>query len=360
MRNSEFHIAVLPGDGIGDEVMRPCLDLLEKAAARVGGLGFRFETLPAGAGHYRETGQSMPKETRETCSRADAILLAAMGLPEVRYPDGREIAPQIELRMDYGLYAGVRPVRPLPGVRPILADPRAADIDYVIVRESTEGLFAPQAPGEIIEDREARETLVLTRPTCEKLYDFCFRLAGQRAAQRGGGQPKVTHVDKANVFSAFHWARGIFHERAKGFPQVEADAVYVDAFAMHMVQKPWTIDVAVTENMFGDILTDEASVLAGSMGMLPSASIGEGGVGLYEPIHGSAPDIAGKGIANPLGMILSAALCLRHSLGLETEAAVIEKAASDAVTDGARTTDLGGSVSTVEMANQIIRRIEAD
>ena len=151
--------------------------------SRAGGPGLRFETLPGGAGHYRDTGLSMPKETRVAAARADAILLCAMGLPEVRYPDGREITPQIELRFEFGLYAGVRPVRPIPGVRPVLADPRAHDIDYVIVRESTEGLFAPQAPGEIIEDREARETLVLTRPTCEKLYDFCFRLAAERAGR---------------------------------------------------------------------------------------------------------------------------------------------------------------------------------
>ena len=349
MRNSDFHIAVLPGDGIGLEVIQPCVDLLERAAARVGGLGFRFDMLAGGAGHYRETGQSMPRETRDTAGRADAILLAAMGLPEVRYPDGREIAPQIELRFEYGLYAGVRPVRPIPGVRPILADPRSHAINYVVVRESTEGLFAPQAPGEIIEDREARETLVLTRPTCEKLYDFCFRLAAQRARPNG---PKVTHVDKANVFSAFHWARGIFHERARRHPEIAADAVYVDAFAMHMVQKPWTIDVAVTENMFGDILSDLGAALMGGLGYAPSADIGDEHA-VFQPCHGTAPDIAGQGLANPTAMFLSGAMMLewlgaRHGADEAVRAAgLIRRAVDAAFADGRLVTcELGGDAGT--------------
>ena len=348
MRNSDFHVAVLPGDGIGLEVMQPCLDLLGKAAARVGGLGFRFDMLAGGAGHYRETGQSMPAATRETARRADAILLAAMGLPEVRYPDGREIAPQLELRFEYGLYAGVRPVRPIPGVRPILADPRAHEIDYVIVRESTEGLFAPQAPGEIIEDREARETLVLTRPTCEKLYDFCFRLA----AQRGRPEPKVTHVDKANVFAAFHWARGIFHERARAFEEIAAEAAYVDAFAMHMVQRPWTIDVAVTENMFGDILSDLGAALMGGLGYAPSADIGDEHA-VFQPCHGTAPDIAGKGLANPTAMFLSGAMMLewlgaRHGSAEAVRAGgLIRRAVDAAFADGGLVTcELGGGAGT--------------
>lgn len=353
MQNS-FHIAVLPGDGIGPEITPPCLELLDAAAARVGGPGFRFETLQGGAGHYRETGQSMRRETREACTRADAILLCAMGLPDVRYPDGREIAPQLELRFEFGLYAGVRPVRPIPGIRPILADTRTQEIDYVIVRESTEGLFAPQAPGEIIEDREARETLVLTRSTCEKLYDFCFRLAADRPRTRPNG-PRVTHVDKANVFSAFHWARGIFHERAQAFPQIAADAVYVDAFAMHMVQKPWTIDVAVTENMFGDILSDLGAALMGGLGYAPSADIGDEHA-VFQPCHGTAPDIAGKGLANPTAMILSAAMMLewlgaRHGASEATRTGgLLRRAVDTAFADGRLVTcELGGSAGTAEV-----------
>ncbi len=353
MQNT-FHVAVLPGDGIGPELTPPCLDLVDAAASRIGGPGFSFETLAGGAAHYRETGQSMPRETRETCASADAILLCAMGLPEVRYRDGREIAPQLELRFEFGLYAGVRPVRPIPGVRPILADPRAHEIDYVIVRESTEGLFAPQAPGEIIEDREARETLVLTRPTCEKLYDFCFRLAAQRG-RRGTPGAKVTHVDKANVFPAFHWARGIFYERARGFPEVGADHAYVDAFAMHMVQKPWTIDVAVTENMFGDILSDLGAALMGGLGYAPSADMGDEHA-VFQPCHGTAPDIAGKGLANPTAMILSAAMMLewlgaRHASSEATRTgALLRRAVDAAFADGRLVTcELGGKAGTAEV-----------
>ncbi len=345
--DSEFHIAVFPGDGIGEEITAPCLRLVDQAAARVGGLAFRFDTQSGGAGYYRDTGTSLPAEALSTAGRADAILLAAMGLPEVRYPDGREIMPQVELRFEFGLFAGVRPVRPIPGVRPILANPRAHDIDYVIVRESTEGLFAPQAPGEIIEDREARETMVLTRETSEKLYDFCFRLAAQRATQN-----KVTHVDKANVFSAFHWQRGIFYERAALAPDMSADHAYVDAFAMTMVQKPWTIDVAVTENMFGDILSDLGAALMGGLGYAPSADIGEEHA-VFQPCHGTAPDIAGKGLANPTAMILSAAMMLewlgeRHQAAEARRAGgLLREAVTAAFADGNLVTcELGGEAGT--------------
>lgn len=344
---SDFHIAVMPGDGIGDEITQPCLPLLKKAAERVGGLGFRFSPLEGGAAYYRDHGQSMPAETRKTAGEADAILLAAMGLPSVRQPDGREIAPQLELRFEYGLFAGVRPVKPIPGVRAILADPKAHNVDYVLVRESTEGLFAPQAPGEIIEDREARETMVLTRETSEKLYDFCFHLARQR-----GQQNKVTHVDKANVFRAFHWQRGIFYERAALASDIEADHAYVDAFAMTMVQKPWTIDVAVTENMFGDILSDLGAALMGGLGYAPSADIGAEHA-VFQPCHGSAPDIAGKGLANPAAMILSAAMMLewlgtRHSASEALQAGgLMRRAVEAAFANGNLVTcELGGDAGT--------------
>ena len=360
MRNlSDFHIAVMPGDGIGEEITTPCLTLLERAAARTGGLGFRFDTLHGGAGYYRDHGESMPKATRETAGKADAILLAAMGLPDVRYPDGREIAPQLELRFDYGLFAGVRPVRPIPGVRAVLADPRAHDIDYVIVRESTEGLFAPWTPGEIIEDREARETLALTRETSEKLFDFCFDLARQR-----GGMKKVTTVDKANVFRAFHWQRGIFHERAAAHPDITADAVYVDAFAMHMVQKPWTIDVAVTENQFGDILSDLGAALMGGLGYAPSADIGAEHA-VFQPCHGTAPDIAGKGLANPTAMILSAAMMLEwlghrdNSAEAGRAAGLLRRAVEAAFADGRLVTcELGGSAGTAEVYAAVTAALE--
>ena len=356
---SDFHIAVLPGDGIGSEIMTPCLKLLDRAAERAGGVAFRFDTLDGGAAYYRDQGVSMPERTRDIAGKADAILLAAMGLPEVRYPDGREIAPQLELRFDYGLFAGVRPVRPIPGVRPVLADARTHDVDYVIVRESTEGLFAPQAPGEIIDDREARETMVLTRDTSEKLYDFCFDLAAQR-----GKANKVTHVDKANVFRAFHWQRGIFYERAAKHPDAQADHAYVDAFAMHMVQKPWTIDVAVTENMFGDILSDLGAALMGGLGYAPSADIGAEHA-VFQPCHGSAPDIAGQGIANPTAMILSGAMMLEwlgardNSSETVAAATLIRRAVEAAFADGTLVTcELGCKAETADVFDTVTAALD--
>lgn len=355
---SDFNIAVMPGDGIGAEITEPCLRLLERASARVGGVAFRFNTLEGGAGYYRDHGTSMPRETYAGTKEADAILLAAAGLPDVRQPDGREIMPQVELRFEYGLYAGVRPVKPIPGVRPILADPKAHNVDYVVVRESTEGLFAPWLPGEIIEDREARETMALTRETSEKLYDFCFGLARQRNAA-GVGQNKVTHVDKANVFAAFKWQRDIFYERAAMAADVTADHAYVDAFAMHMVQKPQTIDVAVTENMFGDILSDLGAALMGGLGYAPSADIGDDHA-VFQPCHGTAPDIMGMGLANPTAMILSAAMMMewladRHG---SAEAAktgdLIRRSVEAAFADGALVTcELGGDAGTSKVYDAV-------
>lgn len=299
-----FSVAVFPGDGIGQEITEPTLALVERAAARAGNIGYRWQPCAAGAAHYQDHGTALPADSLKVARNADAILLAAMGLPSVRYPDGREITPQIDLRMELGLYAGVRPVKPVPGVKPVLADPRAHDVDYVILRESTEGLFAPQAPGTRDGDREARETMVITRATSEKLFDFAFDLAMERNRQH-----KVTSVDKANVFQAFAFWREIFLERATNHSEIAADCAYVDAFAMTMAQKPWTIDVAVTENMFGDILSDLGAALMGGMGYAPSADIGDEHA-VFQPCHGSAPDIAGKGFANPTAMVLSAAMML--------------------------------------------------
>ncbi|MEM6548715.1 MAG: isocitrate/isopropylmalate family dehydrogenase [Pseudomonadota bacterium] len=344
---SDFRIAVFPGDGIGTEITEPTLRLLGRVAARTGGFTLTSQPCDAGAAYYAEHGTALPKPALETAGAADAILLAAMGLPSVRYPDGREITPQIDLRMEFGLYAGVRPVRPVPGVRPILADPQAHDIDYVILRESTEGLFAPAAPGTRDGSAEARETMVITRPICEKLFDFAFDLAEER-----GGARKVTSVDKANVFQAFAFWREIFHERAAQRPEIAADCAYVDAFAMTMVQKPWVIDVAVTENMFGDILSDLGAALMGGMGYAPSADIGDQHA-VFQPCHGSAPDIAGQGIANPTAMILSGAMMLdwlgrKHGVAEACQAAGLLRAGVDAAFAGGDlvTCELGGAAGT--------------
>jgi 3-isopropylmalate dehydrogenase len=301
-----FEIAVLPGDGIGPEVIDATVPLLEKLA-RGAGFGFRFAEHPAGALHYQATGVALPPDTLAAARAADAVLFGAMGWPEIRYPDGTEIAPQLDLRFELELYAGVRPARALPGIPLALADPRAKDIDLVIVRESTEGLFASRGKGEVIDDREARDTMVITRAGSERVHDFAFR-AARRRKQRGH-PGRVTCVDKANVFRSMAFFRKVFDERALKFPDIEARHNYIDATALDLVRKPWDFDVIVTENMFGDIISDQAAGLVGGMGMAPSGDIGDAH-GLFQPCHGSAPDIAGQGKSNPTATILSAAMML--------------------------------------------------
>ena len=346
---ADFRIAVFPGDGIGNEITHPTLRLIARAAARTGGFSITPQDCPAGAAHYRDQGVALPKASIDTARKADAILLAAMGLPSVRYQDGTEISPQLDLRFELGLYAGVRPIRPIPGVPVVLADPRAREMDFVILRESTEGLFASHGKGEVTPER-ATETMVLTRPTTERLHDFGLGLAARRKAT--GGQGRATCVDKANVFRAFAWFREIFDRRAREFPGLTADHMYVDACALMMVQRPWTLDVLITENMFGDILSDLGAGLIGGMGYAPSADIGVEHA-LFQPCHGSAPDIAGKGLANPTAMILSAAMMLEW-LGREngvaeaTRAGALIRRSVDAAfaSGGLRICELGGNAGT--------------
>jgi 3-isopropylmalate dehydrogenase len=292
-------ICVLPGDGIGAEVIDATLPVLQKAAK---GFSLQFETHPAGAQHYKKTGIALPEPTFEAARKADAILFGAMGWPEIRYPDGTEIAPQLDLRVRLELYAGVRPVRAIPGIPLPLADPRAREIDLVVVRESTEGLFASRGKGVVTED-EARDTMVITRKGSERVHEFSFRLAEKRRKKM------VTCVDKANVFASMAFFRRIFDEVAARHPGVQARHHYIDATALDLVRKPWEFDVLVTENMFGDIISDQTAALIGGMGMAPSGDIGDEH-GLFQPCHGSAPDIAGQGKANPTACILSAAMML--------------------------------------------------
>src|SRR5512133_3152062 len=225
--NNALHIAVLGGDGIGPEVMAPALEVLRRIEA-TSDLKFRFTDAPAGANHYRETGKSMPDSTVRLCEEADAILLGACGLPSVRYPDNTEIMPQVELRFIFDLYAGVRPARLIPGVPSPIVNAHERGIDFVLIRESTEGLFASMGKGVVTTD-EARETLVITRNKTERLFDFSLRLAERRKSR---GRPgKLSLVDKANVFKAFNWQRDIFNERKAKFASVETEMVYVDACA---------------------------------------------------------------------------------------------------------------------------------
>ena len=360
---TRFSIAVLPGDGIGPEVTRPCLDLVRQACRRVDGdLDLAFTSLPAGATHYTETGEALPKATLDAAAKADAILLAAMGMPGIRYPDGTEISPQLDLRFALGLYAGLRPIRAVPGVPTPLADPRADTIDIALIRESTEGLFASHGHGTVEDDRVARDTLVITRDVSERLFRFAFDLARQR--RRQGRPGRVTCVDKANVFASFAFFRGIFDEVAAGYPDIEADHAYVDATALNLVRHPWDYDVMVMENMFGDILSDLGAGLIGGMGMAPSGDIGDTGA-MFQPSHGSAPDIAGQGKANPTAMILSAAMMLdwlgrRHACTEAVAAGRCLAAATDAAYAGGRLrpVELGGDDGTAAIADAIAAEVD--
>ena len=357
--SNTVQIAVMPGDGIGAEVTEAAMGVLGRLTRRHG-LGLATETLTAGAFAYQETGTAMSEETFGRAQKADAILLGAMGWPGIRYPDGTEIAPQLDLRFRLGLYAGVRPIRAIPGVPLALAHPRAKEIDMVILRESTEGMFAARGRGEIIEDREARDTMVITRATTERLTRFACRLA-QRRATRIGRKQTVTLVDKANVFTGFAFMRKVFYEAAAEFPDVPARDHYVDAMALDLVRRPWDFDVLPMENLFGDILSDLGAGLIGGMGYAPSADIGDDHA-VFQPSHGTGPDIAGKGIANPTAMLLSAALMLdwlgdRGAGQAWSDAALeLEQAVDGAFAAGLRTAEFGG-VGTMEVARAVADRI---
>ena len=274
--------------------------VLQAAQRCIGGYELHYDHYSAGAAYYQEQGNDIAPGAEVAAGQADAIFLGAIGLPHVRHKDGTEISPHLRLRDRYGLYAGVRPVKAYPNAPTLLADPRAADIDFVVLRESTEGLFYSAAVhnrNPICNNEEVQDILRITRVTTEKLHDFGFRLA-QKRKQRGG-KGRITCVDKANVFRSMALFRKIFDERAVNYPDIECTYQYVDAQALELVRKPWEYDVLVTENMFGDILSDLAGGLVGGMGMAACAEIGDAH-GLFQPAHGSAPDISGTGQSQPI------------------------------------------------------------
>jgi 3-isopropylmalate dehydrogenase len=329
MSRNALRIAVYPGDGIGSEVIAIARAALERLEAGIGGFKLNYEEHRAGAAYYKETGEEISDASMRAAHEADAILLGAMGLPDVRLPDGREIAPHLRMRDELGLYAGVRPVKAYPNTPRRLLDERAAGIDFIVLRESTEGLFYSRTFGEVIGDQEARETLRISRPVTEKLFDVGFKLARQRKAK--GGKGLVTCVDKANVFRAYAFFRKIGFERAALNKDIQFATNYVDAQALDLIRRPWDFDVLVMENMFADILSDLGGGLVGGMGMAPCAELGDAH-GLFQPAHGSAPDIAGHGKANPTATVLSAAMMLdwlgeRHGIPKMCEASTLLEAA---------------------------------
>lgn len=347
-----YSIAVLPGDGIGPEVIAAARSVLDATIERLNDVQLNYEELSVGAGEFLQHGHPLPAAAVERMRAADAILLGAMGLPNVRWPNGVEMTPQIDIREQLDLFNGVRPIRlfhpshtPLKGY----GSPDGRPIDFVIVRENCEGLFVDRlTPREPDRDFET-DTLRITRHGAERVCREAFKLARQR-------RNHVTLVDKANVLPSMAFFRRVFDEVATEFPEVATDRVYVDAMALFLVQRPHTFDVLVTENMFGDILSDLAAGIVGGMGMAPSADIGPDHA-VFQPSHGTAPDIAGRDIANPVATILSAAMMLDWLGDPETKrgAQMIDTAVTAVLTDPAhRTTDLGGQTTTSAMTAAII------
>ena len=359
-------VALIKGDGIGIDVSEAAMAAVEAACGATGAPPLTVTEIRAGAGYFAETGRDIEPGGEARCGEHDAIFLGAIGLPAIRHEDGTEISPHLRLRDIYGLYAGVRPVKAYPNAPQRLADPRAAGIDMVILRESTEGLFysaAVHGRARVIGDDEVRDTLRITRATTEKLMHFGFRLAMRRKAR---GRPgRLTCVDKANVFASMAFFRRIYDEIAPVYPEVETGYSYVDAQALNLIRNPWDYDVMVMENMFGDILSDLAGGLVGGMGMAACAEIGDT-IGLFQPAHGSAPDIMGQDRANPLAAILSGALMLDYLAeksgdDLYADAALrIEDAVQAGFeADALRPMEFGGDMGTLAVTAEVIARIGA-
>ena len=355
-----YDIAVLGGDGIGPDVVPEALKVLERT-----GTDLRLREYASGAGCYLDCGTPLPDATLEACRGADATLVGAMGDPQVRWPDGTEMRPQVDLRFKLDLYAGVRPIYLFADHHTPLRDVVVGDIDFVILRENVEGLFASMDGGINLRGETAVDSMVITRTGTERVARYAFELARDRRVERekqGGTSARaarVTCVDKANILTSMAFFRSVFDEVAEGYADVECDHAYVDAMALYLVQRPGDFDVMVMENMYGDILSDLAAGLIGGMGMAPSGDIGEDAA-VFQPSHGTAPDIAGKGVANPVATILSAAMMLRwlghrHSDAQAITAAErIDSAVSEVMAaPRAGTPDLGGTMTTAELGSEI-------
>jgi len=338
-------VVLLPGDGIGPEIIGPAVEVLNAV-----GTELEYEEHVFGGASIDAHGTALTDETLNACQSADAVLLAAVGGPRWDTTDPDKPRPEqglLGLRKGLGLFANLRPVKPIPALYD--ASPLKRELidrtDLTVVRELTGGIYFGEKTRTA--DR-ASDDCVYTRAEIERIARVAFTAARSR----------VTSVDKANVLETSRLWREVVREvHSDEFPNIELEHLLVDNAAMKLIAAPRHFEVILTENMFGDILSDEAAMLTGSIGMLPSASLGEGGPGLFEPVHGSAPDIAGTGAANPLAMILSAALMLRHGLGLEAQAAAVESAVERALAEGLRTPDLGGTAHTTEATQAVLKHL---
>ncbi len=339
------HIVTLPGDGIGPEILAPALDLLTRLGE------FEFEEHSFGGASIDAHGVALTDEVLAACRAADAVLLAAVGGPKWDTTDPSKPRPEqglLGLRKGLGLYANLRPVKPLPALydsSPLRRE-RIEGTDLLVVRELTGGIYFG----------EKTRTATSASDVCAYSTEEIERIA---LTAFGAARSRVTSVNKANVLETSRlWRETVTRVHMEEFPNIELEHVLVDNAAMQLISAPRHFDVILTENMFGDILSDEAAMITGSIGMLPSASLGGDGPGLFEPVHGSAPDIAGRGVANPLAMFLSAAMMLRHGLGLESEAAAVESGVEGALAGGLRTPDLGGTAGTEEATRAVLDNVE--
>jgi 3-isopropylmalate dehydrogenase len=325
-----YNIVMIPGDGIGPELLDAAIQVLDKIQEPAGDFRFSYAFHEAGAGYYQKNGVNISPQTLEAIRKADATMKGPVGLPGVRLPDGTEAGVLGGvLRSGFDLYANVRPIKFFPKVTIPLKDRPPGSIDYIMVRENTEGLYLSRGRG-IITEQAASDTLLLTRKGCERICRFAFKMAMEKPkGAPEDGRKRVTLVEKSNVLRSFYFFRQIFAEVAREFPQVEAENLYVDAASAALVMRPEHFQVLVTENMFGDILSDLGGATIGGLGMCPSANIGDGRA-YFEPIHGSAPDIAGKNKANPLSQILAAGMMLDY-LGRKKEALLLENAVRQAL-----------------------------
>jgi 3-isopropylmalate dehydrogenase len=345
---TEHRIALLPGDGIGPEVVGEAVRVLDAVAPRAE-LRFTYEEFSVGAGEFLRSGDPLPAGVLDRLREFDAILLGAMGLPSVRWPTGVEMTPQLDLRERLDLYCGLRPIYLFHAEDSPLRDRKAGDIDFVIVRESTEGLFSSRLEKVAPDAEQVADRMLITRRGAQRVIRAAFAEARRRRRH-------LTLIDKANVLPSMAFFRQIFDEIAGEHPDVETNRVYVDAASLYLVQRPEMFDVIVTENMFGDIISDLAAALVGGMGMAPSADIGDRHA-VFQPSHGSAPDIAGRGLANPVATILSAAMMLEwfDNEASRAGAELIRRAVRGVLADrSARTPDMWGRMGTRDMADAII------
>ena len=358
-----YQIATLPGDGIGPEIIEEGVKVLKAAEQYLGGFHLMFEYLEAGARLYANTGVIISPETERKMDAADAIFLGAMGLPDVRLPDGTETQGIVinGTRKRLNLFAGVRPIKLFKGIKSPLEGKN--DIDFVIIRESTEGLFASFMAGANVYDKVYADTMIITREGTEKVCDYAFQYARKRKGRPLDGKKIVTCVDKSNNFTCQAFWRKIYNEVSQKYPDIERDYSFVDAINVGLIMHPENYDVLVSENIFGDIISDMAAALVGGMGLAPSGDIGYDHA-MFQPAHGSAPTIAGKNIANPVATILSGAMMLEwlgekyEDSALSHASGLIWQAVEDVIASGHITEDIGGKTSTSEFGYLTVKRLK--